>query len=148
MIRNGYSQTQNENDASEQDVFLMAEISNTSITTNSETEVVYKLYVSHDVGITSWTLESKPEFEGLEAVEVDITPLRVSKDSYKGKSYRSVVIAKHKLMSDEQGTYILDPMTMNVVLNVPKKTPDESKPFEMVNVERLIASQSISIEVK
>lgn len=128
MILNGYSQTQNENDASEQDVFLMAEISNTSITTNSQTEVVYKLYVSHDVGITSWTLESKPEFEGLKAVEVDITPLRVSKDSYKGKSYRSVVIAKHKLMSDEQGTYKLDPMTMNVVLNVPKKTPDESEP--------------------
>lgn len=143
-----YAQTETAKPSSDRDVFLMAEISNMSISPNSETEVIYKLYVSHEVGITSWKLISKPEFTGFVAEEVDVTPLKVSKDSYKGKSYRSVVIAKHKLMSSEKGTHKLDPMTMNVVLNVAKKTSDDNKPFDLVNEERLITSQPISIEVK
>lgn len=145
---NGDAQTTSEESALDQDVFLLAEISKSSINANNETEVVCKLYVSHDVGITSWQLQSKPEFMGFETTEVDVTPIKVSKDSYKGKSYRSVIIAKHKLMSREKGTYKLDPMTMNVVLNVAKKTTDHSKPFDLVNEERLISSQPVSIEVK
>ena len=148
MTHNLYSQTNTNDITLDQDVFLLAEVSNASILTNTETEVVYKLYVSHDVGVTSWQLKSQPEFIGLKAVEMEVTPLKVSKDSYQGKSYRSVVIAKHKLMSDEKGTFILDPMTMNVVLNVPQKTVDDNKAFKLVNVERLITSQPISIEVK
>lgn len=129
-------------------VHLVSEFSMPTIGIDELIVITYKLYVSQDVGINNWNTLVEPSSEGFEIKPIEFEQMKVLNETYEGRSYRYVVIRKTELKPKTIGVFTIEPYQLNVSIDMPSNTKDAFGHRIIKPINRIFATDSISITVK
>ncbi len=129
-------------------VHLVAEVSNSNPYLNEAITVVYKLYVSHDVSITSaWREVTSPKYEDFWSQNIDARgDYKVYNGKYQGEDYRYVILRSTVLYPQKTGKLDIEPLTLSVPIDVPVGRRGFFNRSNRVN--KTISAGNRSIQVK
>jgi len=137
-----------ENVASE-NIHLVAEVSNTNPYLNEAITVVYKLYVSQSTGVSNWREIDNPRYNDFWSQNINIKGLKIQNGSYKGdENYRYVVLRKTVLYPQKTGELEIEPLSLDVTVEVPTKRRDIFGGRLMTQVNKRVSAGSRTINVK
>ena len=133
-----------------ENVHLIAEVSKTNPYLNEAITVVYKLYVSNDVSITrSWQEIDSPKFEDFWSQNIaDKGEQQIFEETFKGKPYRYVILKKVVLYPQKTGALIIEPLTLDIPIDVQGNLRDIFGRRRMTRVNRTISAGKRTITVK
>ncbi len=133
-----------------ENVHLVAEISNTNPYLNEAIIVIYKLYVSHNVSITSsWREIESPKYADFWSQSIDNKDnANVYEGTYKGEDYRYVVLRRTVLYPQKTGKLNIEPLTLDVPIDVMGKRRDIFGRRLMSRVNKTISAGNRTINVK
>ena len=127
---------------------LVAEISKTNPYLNEAISVVYKLYIAENTGIRNWNEIDKPRYNDFWSQNIDVKELKVQEGIYKGENYRYVVLKKTILYPQKTGELSLEPLTLDVSVEVPSNRRDIFGRRAMTTVNRTVTAGKRNIKVK
>lgn len=132
----------------EDNLHLVAEVSNANPYLNQAITVVYKLYVSPRVSVSNWRELDSPKYSDFWSQNIDIQQLRVEEGEYRGEPYRYVVLRKTILYPQKSGELNIEPLTLSVAVDVPSDRRDifGSRIYKTVN--KTVAADNKKIDVK
>ncbi len=133
-----------------ENVHLIAEVSKTNPFLNEAITVVYKLYVSNDVSITrSWQELDTPKFQDFWSQYIEEKgEQQIYGTTYKGKPYRYVILRKAVLYPQKTGQLIIEPLTLDIPIDVEGNNRDIFGRRRMTRVNRTISAGKRIINVK
>jgi len=133
-----------------ENVHLIAEVSKTNPYLNEAITVVYKLYVSNDVSITrSWQEIDNPKFEDFWSQNIaDKGKQQIFEGTFKGKPYRYVILRKVVLYPQKTGALIIEPLTLDIPIDVQGNSRDIFGRRRMTRVNRTISAGKRTMTVK
>lgn len=131
-----------------ENLHLVAEISDTRPFINEAITVVYKLYVSQRVNVSDWRQLDNPKFSDFWSQNIDIRRLQVENGEYQGEPYRYVVLRKTVLYPQKTGELDIEPLTLNVSVEVPGNRRDIFGNRFYETVEKVVAAGNRTINVK
>ena len=131
-----------------ENIHLVAEVSNTNPYLNEAITVVYKLYVSPRINVSDWRQIDTPKFSDFWSQNIDIQRLEVENSTYKGEPYRMVVLRKTILYPQKTGKLNIEPLTLNVSVEVPGNRRDIFGNRFYETVDKVVAAGNRTIEVK
>ena len=103
----------------DENLHLVAEVSNANPYLNEAFTVVYKLYYTSDLGISNVNEAETPKYSDFLTHVIPIKKLEIKRGTYKGKNYNYVVWRKAVLYPQKSGKVSLDPLTLNISVDVP-----------------------------
>ena len=110
--------------SADNDIHLIAEVSNSNPYLNEPITVVYKLYFSYNIGITNWRELNKPKYNDFWSQNIEVKQLVAEDCVFKGEKYRSIVLKKTVLYPQKSGKLTLEPLSMDIDLQVPTSRRD------------------------
>lgn len=131
-----------------ENIHLVAEISNTNPFLNEAITVVYKLYVSPRINVSDWRQLDNPKFSDFWSQNIDIRRLEVENGTYKGEPYRFVVLRKTVLYPQKTGKLNIEPLTLNISVEVPGNRRDIFGNRFYETVDKVVAAGNRTIDVK
>ncbi len=131
-----------------ENIHLVAEISNTNPYLNEAITVVYKLYVSPRINVSDWRQLDNPKFSDFWSQNIDIRRLEVENGTYKGEPYRFVVLRKTVLYPQKTGKLNIEPLTLNISVEVPGNRRDIFGNRFYETVDKVVAAGNRVIDVK
>jgi len=133
-----------------ENVHLIAEVSKTNPYLNEAITVVYKLYVSNEVSITrGWQEIAIPKFEDFWSQNIaDKGKQQVFEGTFKGKPYRYVILRKAVLYPQKTGPLIIEPLTLDIPIDVQGNLRDMFGRRRMTRVNITISAGKRTITVK
>lgn len=102
-----------------QNVHLTTEISKASPYVGEGIYVVYKLFFSEKVGLSDWRVNEIPQYNGFWNQDIEVPTIEAKNVVYKGQKYRSIILKKALLIPQKSGKLTIDPMDMDITVNVP-----------------------------
>lgn len=137
-----------ENVASE-NIHLVAEVSKANPYLNEAITVVYKLYVSQNTGVSNWREIDNPRYNDFWSQNINIKGLKIQNGSYNGdENYRYVVLRKTVLYPQKTGKLEIEPLSLDVTVEVPTKRRDIFGGRLMTQVNKRVSAGSRTINVK
>ena len=132
----------------EDNLHLVAEISDGNPYLNEAITVVYKLYVSPRVSVSNWRELDSPKYQDFWSQNIDISQLRVQNGEYRGEPYRYVILRKTILYPQKTGELNIEPLTLSIAVDVPSERRDifGSRIYKTVN--KTVAANNKKINVK
>ena len=115
------------NDASyvvNENLHLVAEISNNKPYLNQGFSVVYKLYFSPQINVTNVGEIDSPEYNDFWSHNIKIPRLQIQRGTFKGDNYNYVIWKKMVLYPQKSGTLSILPLTLDVSVDVPTNKRD------------------------
>ena len=115
------------NDASyvvNENLHLVAEISNNKPYLNQGFSVVYKLYFSPQINVTNVGEIDSPEYNDFWSHNIKIPRLQIQRGTFKGDNYNYVIWKKIVLYPQKSGTLSILPLTLDVSVDVPTNKRD------------------------
>ena len=133
-----------------ENVHLVAEVSNTNPYLNEAITVVYKLYVSNQVSITSnWREIDSPKYADFWSQTLDQKgQLQIYEGQYRGEDYRYVVLRTAVLYPQKTGELSIEPLTLDVPIDVRSNRRDFFGRFMSTRVNKTISAGRRTINVK
>lgn len=133
-----------------ENVHLIAEVSKSNPFLNEAITIVYKLYVSNDVSITrSWQELNTPKFQDFWSQYIEEKrEQQIYETTYEGKPYRYVILKKAVLYPQKTGELTIEPLTLDVPIDVQGNTRDIFGRRRMTRVNRTISAGKRIINVK
>jgi len=133
-----------------ENVHLIAEISKTNPYLNEAITVVYKLYVSHDVSITSqWREIDTPKYADFWSQNIDNRGnFKIYDGTYKGEEYRYVILRTTVLYPQKTGKLDIEPLTLDVPIDVQGNRRDLFGRRLMTRVNKTISAGNRTIDVQ
>ncbi|NJW52851.1 BatD family protein [Salinimicrobium oceani] len=131
-----------------ENLHLVAEISNTNPYLNEAITVVYKLYVSPRINVSDWRQLDNPKFSDFWSQNIDINRLEVENGTYQGEPYRFVVLRKTVLYPQKTGKLNIEPLTLNISVEVPGNRRDIFGNRFYETVDKVVAAGNRVINVK
>lgn len=133
-----------------ENVHLVAEVSNTNPYLNQAITVVYKLYVSNEVSITSsWREIESPKYADFWSQNIDNQGnFKIYDGTYKGEDYRYVILRKAVLYPQKTGKLKIEPLTLDIPIDVKSNRRDFFGRPLMSRVNKTISAGSRTINVK
>ena len=133
-----------------ENVHLIAEVSKSNPFLNEAITIVYKLYVSNDVSITrSWQELDTPKFQNFWSQYIEEKrEQQIYETTYQGKPYRYVILKKAVLYPQKTGELTIEPLTLDVPIDVQGNTRDIFGRRRMTRVNRTISAGKRIINVK
>ena len=133
-----------------ENVHLIAEVSKSNPFLNEAITIVYKLYVSNDVSITrSWQELDTPKFQDFWSQYIEEKgEQQIYETTYEGKPYRYVILRKAVLYPQKTGELTIEPLTLDVPIDVQGNTRDIFGRRRMTRVNRTISAGKRIINVK
>lgn len=132
-----------------ENVHLVTEISNANPYVGEGIYVVYKLYFSHQVGLSGdWRVKEIPQYNGFWNQDIKLKREDVKNATYKGEQYRYLILKKALLIPQKSGKLIIDPINMDITVNVPTGRGDFFGNAITRRVNHATTSKSRAIEVK
>lgn len=107
-----------------ENLHLVAEISKTNPYLNEAISVVYKLYVSPTINVRDFRPLDNPKYNNFWSQDMPFTKYNVQNGTYKGKSYRYVVLKRVVLYPQKTGELSIEPLSLDVSLEVPTNRRD------------------------
>ena len=135
-------------DVASENIHLVAEVSKTTPYLNEGLTVVYKLYVSPETGVSNWREKDNPRYNDFWSQNIDIKGLNIQKGIYKGEEYRYVVLRKTVLYPQKTGKLRLEPLVLDITVEVPSGRADIFGRPIMTKVPKTITAGSRTINVK
>ena len=133
-----------------ENVHLVAEVSNANPYLNEAITVTYKLYVSHDVSITSqWREIDTPKYADFWSQNIDNkNNFKVYDGKYNGEDYRYVVLRTTVLYPQKTGKLDIEPLTLDIPIDVQGNRRDIFGRRVMERVNKTISAGNRTIDVK
>ncbi|MEL6811096.1 MAG: BatD family protein [Bacteroidota bacterium] len=152
-ITSAVTKPKDENDAdylASENVHLVAEISNTSPYLNEGILVTYKLYVSGEVSITSnWREIETPKYADFWSQNIDTRGnYKIYEGKFRGEDYRYVVLRRTVLYPQKSGELFIEPLTLDVPIDVKSNRRDLFGRPLMKRVNRTISAGKRTLNVK
>ncbi|WP_040756556.1 BatD family protein [Winogradskyella psychrotolerans] len=135
-------------DVASENIHLVAEVSKASPYLNEAITVVYKLYVSKDTGVSSWREKDTPRFNDFWSQNIDVKGFPVHTGEYDGEEYRYVILRKTVLYPQKTGPLKLEPLVMEVTVEVPSNRRDIFGRALLTRVPQMVTAGSRTINVK
>ncbi len=134
----------------EENVHLVAEISNSNPYLSEAITVTYKLYVSHDVSITSnWREVNSPKYADFWSQNINTQGnYKIYEGKYQGEDYRYVVLRSTVLYPQKTGELDIEPLTLDIPVDVRSNQRDIFGRQRMVRVNKTVSAGSRTINVK
>lgn len=132
----------------QENIHLVAEISNTSPYLNEAITIIYKLYVGPSVNVSNFNPIDNPKFADFWSQNIDIKQLKIEQGLYKGQDYRFVILRKSVLLPQKTGKLTIEPLTLDVVVNVPTNRRDFFGGRQYQSVNQKVAAGNRTINVK
>lgn len=129
-------------------IHLVAEVSNSNPYLNEAITVVYKLYVSPRINVSDWRQIDNPKFSDFWSQNIDIRQLEVENGTYNGEPYRFVVLRKTVLYPQKTGKLNIEPLTLNISVEVPGNRRDIFGNRFYETVDKVVAAGNRTIDVK
>ncbi|WP_431132721.1 BatD family protein [Psychroserpens mesophilus] len=137
-----------ENVASE-NIHLVAEVSKANPYLNEAITVVYKLYVSQTTGVSNWREIDNPRYNDFWSQNINIKGLKIQNGSFNGDdNYRYVVLRKTVLYPQKTGQLEIEPLSLDVTVEVPTNRRDIFGGRLMTQVNKRVSAGSRTIDVK
>ncbi|MUP45003.1 protein BatD [Gramella sp. BOM4] len=132
----------------EDNLHLVAEVSEGNPYLNEAITIVYKLYVSPRVSVSNWRELDSPKYNDFWSQSIDIQQLRVENGEYRGEPYRYVILRKTILYPQKTGELNIEPLTLSIAVDVPSERRDifGSRIYKTVN--KTVAADNKTINVK
>ena len=103
---------------------LVAEVSKSNPYLNEAISVQYKLYFSSEISVSNVNEVEMPKYTDFWSHQIPIQKLEIQRGEYKGQPYNYVTWRKTVLYPQKSGTLILEPLTLNVSVDVPTNRRD------------------------
>ncbi|TBN02436.1 protein BatD [Hyunsoonleella flava] len=129
-------------------IHLVAEVSNSTPYLNEAITVVYKLYVAPTTGVDNWREIDIPRYDDFWSQNIDTQGQRVQNGTYQGEDYRYLVLRKTVLYPQRTGKLNIEPLTLNVSVQVPTNRRDIFGSRLMTRVSRTVSAGNRTINVK
>ena len=130
-------------------IHLVAEISNSAPFVGESISVVYKLYVNTGkVNVQNTREVSSPSFSGFWNQSIDVKKWVAKNGTYGGKPHRYVIVRKTVLIPHKSGKLVLDPMEMEITAGIPIGRRDFFGNMLMNDVSFTLTSGKKTIRVK
>jgi len=101
-----------------ENLHLVAEISNTNPYLNEGISIVYKLFYSPQINVTNVGEIETPEFENFWSQNIKIPRLQIERGSFKGDNYNFVTWKKTVLYPQKSGKLDILPLSLDVSVDV------------------------------
>jgi hypothetical protein len=148
---NPYGQQQQQQqpvNAGKDGVHLVAEISNSNPYLNEPITVVYKIYVSNRSAVGGWREIDNPKYSNFWSQNIDIKQLQIQQGKFQGEDYRYAVLRKTVLYPQKSGKLEIEPLTLDVEVEVPSGKVDFfGRPIMTVGNKKVSAGAKV-INVK
>lgn len=131
-----------------ENIHLVAEVSKSDPYINEAITVVYKLYVSASTGVSNWRELENPRYNDFWSQKIETKGLKIQNGTYKGEDYRYVVLRKTVLYPQKTGKLEIEPLTLDITVEVPTNRRDIFGGRHMAQVNRTVSAGSRSINVK
>lgn len=135
-------------DIASESIHLVAEVSKSNPYLNEAITVVYKLYVSPETGVSNWSEKDNPRYNDFWSQDIQIKGLNIQKGTYEGKDYRYVVLRKTVLYPQKTGKLKLEPLVLDITVEVPTNRTDIFGRALMTKVPKTVTAGSRTINVK
>jgi hypothetical protein len=134
----------------QENIHLVAEISNLKPYVGESISVIYKLYVNtNKVNVQNYRESSSPSFEGFWNQNIELTRgAGAETGTYGGREYRYVVLKKTVLIPHSSGEFEIDPLEMEITAGVPIGRRDFFGNMLMNDVNMTVTSGRKRIQVK
>ena len=131
-----------------ENIYLVTEISNSKPYINQAVSVVYKLYFSPKVNVSNLGEIESPEYTNFWSHRIPISRLEIERGTYKNEIYNYVVWKKMVLYPQQSGELSLDPLTMDVTVEVPTNRVDFFRNRIYTQVPKTISTGKRTIRVR
>lgn len=133
-----------------ENVHLVAEVSDTTPYLNEAITVVYKLYVSNEVSITAnWREIDAPKYADFWSQSIDQKgQMKIYEGDYEGEPYRYVILRTTVLYPQKTGPLEIEPLTLDVPIDVRSNKRDFIGRFMMTRVNKTISAGRQTIQAK
>ena len=131
-----------------ENLHLVAEISNSSPYLNEGISVVYKLYYSPQINVTNVGEIETPEFENFWSQNIKIPRLQIERGSFKGDNYNFVTWKKTVLYPQKSVKLEILPLSFDVSVDVPTNRRDFFGNRIYNQVSKKVTAGKRSINVK
>jgi hypothetical protein len=132
----------------QQNIHLVAEVSKSNPYLNEAITVVYKLYVSENTGVSNWRELDTPRYNDFWSQNIDIKGVKIQNGTYNGEDYRYVILRKTVLYPQKTGKLNIEPLTLDITVDVPTNRRDIFGGRLMQSVHRTVAAGNRVINVK
>jgi hypothetical protein len=129
-------------------IHLVAEVSKSNPYLNEAVSVVYKLYVAENTGVRNWNELDTPRYNDFWSQNISVKGLSVKEGLYKGESYRYVILKKTLLYPQKTGELSLEPLTLDVSVEVPSSRRDIFGRQVTTTTSRTVTAGRRTIKVK
>ena len=129
-------------------IHLVAEVSKSNPYLNEPVSVVYKLYVAENTGVRNWSELDSPRYNDFWSQNIEVKGLKVKEGKYKGENYRYVVLKKAVLYPQKTGMLSIEPLTLDVLVEVPSKRRDVFGRLMTSTANRTVTAGKRTINVK
>ena len=129
-------------------IHLVAEVSNTNPYINEAITVVYKFYVAPTTGVDGWNEIDSPKYNAFWSQNINTKEQKVELGTYKGEEYRFLVLRKAVLYPQKTGKLKIDPLSLDVSVQVPTNRRDIFGGRMMARVNKRLTTGGRTITVK
>lgn len=129
-------------------VHVVAEVSNKNPKLGETITIIYKLYVSQDIGISSWQELKAPDYSLFESKDLSPEKTIIENGTYKSETYRFVVLRKVELKSKGEGIHNIEPLKLQVTADVPSKEKDVFGAIQLESITKTLSTEVLVINVK
>jgi oxygen tolerance protein BatD len=111
-------------DFADNNLHLVAEVSKANPYLNEEISVVYKLYISPSIRVSNYRPLDNPKYNNFWSQDIPIQRQNIENGTYKGKTYRFVVLKRVVLYPQKSGKLEIEPLSLDVTVEVPTNKRD------------------------
>ncbi len=132
----------------QENIHVVAEISNTNPYVGQAVYVSYKLYVSDKVSAYNPRIMALPKFNGFWNQEIDFPNEGVKKGTYKGAPYRFLELKRTLLIPQKSGKLILEPMKVDLIGEIPTGRRDYWGNAQLKRINFSVSTGRRTVHVK
>lgn len=132
----------------QENIHLVAEVSESSPYLNEAITVVYKLYVSPKVAVDNWNEIDSPRYNDFWSQTINTQGQKVQNGTFNGEDYRYLILRKTVLYPQKTGKLNIEPLSLDIALRVPTNRRDIFGSILMTRVNKTVSAGNKTINVK
>ena len=134
--------------SADDNIHLVADISKTNPYINEPITVVYKLYFDPSIGIRNSRELDKPKYNDFWSQNIEIKQFVAEEAMFQGKRCAVVVLKKIVLYPQKSGKLVIEPLSLDLDLELPTNRRDMFGRFQVVNDNKRVSAGAKTIFVK
>ncbi|ADV48561.1 protein BatD [Cellulophaga sp. E16_2] len=127
---------------------LVAEVSNNNPYLNEAVSVVYKLYVSNSIRVTNFRPLDSPKYNNFWSQDMPVKQYSAQEGTFQGKPYQYVILKRIVLYPQKTGKLDIEPLSLDVSVEVPTSRRDFFGRPLYTSTHKTVSAGSRTLNVK